>query len=51
MRIEIHVKSLDEVDAVRAQFAGSTDDIVIIVGASSTKPAERQERKQAVGNR
>lgn len=51
MRIEIHVRTLEEVDAIRAQYADSTDEIVIIVGASSPKPAERQERKQAVGTK
>lgn len=51
MRIEVHVKALEEVDAVKAQFAGSDDEIVIIVGQSSSRPAERQERKQAVGTK
>ena len=51
MRIEIHVKTLDEVAAIQAQFADSADEIVIIVGQSSSKSADRQERKQAVGNR
>lgn len=51
MRIEINVRTLDEVAAVEAQYANSPHEVVIIVAAPSSKPAERQERKQAVGTK
>ena len=48
MRIEIHVKTIEEVAAVEAQYADSEHEIVIIVAQPSTRSAERQDRKQAV---
>lgn len=50
MRIEVNVKTMDEVAAARAEaeaLAAADDEIVIIVAAPvSPKPAERQERKE-----
>jgi hypothetical protein len=51
VRIEVHLKTLDEVAAVQEHFAGTTDEIVIIVAAVPPAPAATQERKQAVGER
>jgi hypothetical protein len=48
MRIEIHVTTLDEADEVRARYAASSDEIVIIVAQPvASSPAEKQDRKSA----
>jgi hypothetical protein len=56
MRIEVHVATVDEADAVRARYAGSADEIVIVVGQpapilSTPRAAERQTRKSPTGAR
>lgn len=46
MRITIHVKTLDEADAVTERYADSSNEVHVIVDQPTTAtPAERQERK------